>query len=428
MIKIKDIYFLFFVLITILSVNNWTSLPIGNTFFWWAVQILFFITVLVTKKNFYNPLNKKNNFPIILFLFWMFICIVRGCFVAENYWEWKNLVTTSFVLLLGLVVFVFENPILNQFLLNKWFKFILPLFFISILFTTGDAYGHYLAPILLLLLVFPLLTKKWKIIVVFLTLFVIVMAQTARSNVIKFSVALFMGSLIYYFRFFFSKKVFTILRLVFLLAPIVLFTLGILGIFNVFKMSEYIEGDYKAKVEVDGKISEESLTVDTRTGLYIEVLTSAVKNDYILLGRTPARGNDSLAFGEFLAVELNTGKSERFGNEVSILNVFTWTGVVGVVLYFFIFFRASYLAIHKSNNIFIKIIGLFVAFRWLYAWVEDFSRFDMSNIILWMLISMCFSIEFRNMTNFEFKLWVRGIFSEKFKKLSKLTQNNNRSI
>jgi len=193
-------------------------------------------------------------------------------------------------------------------------------------------------------------------------------------------------------------------------------------------MSEYIEGDYKAKVEVDGKISEESLTVDTRTGLYIEVLTSAVKNDYILLGRTPARGNDSLAFGEFLAVELNTGKSERFGNEVSILNVFTWTGVVGVVLYFFIFFRASYLAIHKSNNIFIKIIGLFVAFRWLYAWVEDFSRFDMSNIILWMLISMCFSIEFRNMTNFEFKLWVRGIFSEKFKKLSKLTQNNNRSI
>jgi hypothetical protein len=425
MIKIKNIYFLFFVLITILSVNNWTSLPIGNTFFWWGVQFLFFITVLSTKKNFYNPINKKNNLTVVLFLMWMLICIVRACFVAENYWEWKNLVTTSFVLLLGLVVFVFTNPVLNQFLLRNWFKFILPLFFLFILFIRGDAYGHYLVPIILLLLVFPLLTKKWKIIVLFFMLFTVIVSQSSRSNVIKFSLAFLFGTLIYYFRFIFSIKVFNLIRLVFLIAPIVLFTMGVLGIFNVFKMSDYIEGDYTTKVKVNGEINEESLTADTRTFIYMEVLSSAVKNDYVLFGRTPARGNDSVLFAELAEI---TGKAERFGNEVSILNVFTWTGLVGVVLYFFIFFRASYLAINKSKNFFMKIIGLFVAFRWLYAWVEDFSRFDMSNIILWMLISMCFSIEFRNMNNFEFKLWVRGIFTDKFKKLFKVTQNNNQPI
>jgi hypothetical protein len=426
MIKFKNIYFLFFFLITILSVNNWTSLPIGNTFFWWAVQFLFFITILSTRKSFFNKLNKKTIWSVNLFLAWIVICIVRACFVAENYWEWKNLVTTSFVLLLGLVISVFMNPELNQFLLKKWFKFVLPLFFLFILFIRGDAYGHYLAPIILLLLVFPLLTKKWQIIVLFFMLFTVIVSQSSRSNVIKFSVAFLFGYLIYYFRFVFSIKIFNLIRLLFLIAPIVFFTLGVLGVFNVFKISDYIKGNYTTKVLVNGEINEESLTVDTRTFIYLEVLSSAVKNDYVLLGRTPARGNDSVAFGAILAEELNTGKTERFANEVSILNVFTWTGLVGVVLYFLVFFRASYLAINKSNNFFMKTIGIFVAFRWMYAWVEDFSRFDMSNIILWMLISMCFSIEFRNMSNFEFKLWVRGIFDKRYvlktKKLKRINE------
>jgi hypothetical protein len=433
MIKVKNVYFLFFVLITLLSVNNWSSIPIGNTFFWWAVQFLFFFILIKTKKSFYNPLNKKNILPVVFFLIWALICVFRAFFVAENYWEWKNLVTMSFVLLLGLVVFVFTNPELNQFLLKKWFRYILPLFFLFILFLRDDAYGQYLAPVILLLLVFPLLTKKWQIIVLFFTLFVILMGQTARSNVIKFSMAFLFGYFIYYFRLFFSKKVFNIIRLLFLIGPIVLFTLGVLGVFNVFKMSDYIEGDYTVKNEkLNGEIGQESLTTDTRTLLYVEVLSSAIKNDYVFLGRTPARGNDSVGFGAFLAEELNTGKSERFANEVSILNVFTWTGLVGVVLYFFIFIRASYLAIHKSNNFFMKIIGLFVAFRWVYAWIEDFSRFDLSNMILWMLISMCFSIEFRNMTNFEFKLWVRGIFDSRYKhqfqKLNRLENVNKKSL
>jgi hypothetical protein len=187
-----------------------------------------------------------------------------------------------------------------------------------------------------------------------------------------------------------------------------------MGVFNVFKMDKYIKGEYKISRSTKGEEKEESLTTDTRTFLYEEVLESAVKHNYSLLGRTPARGNDSASFGSFLADELNTGKMERFSNEVSILNVFTWTGLVGVILYFFIFIKASYLAINKSNNIYVKIIGLYVAFRWTYAWVEDFSRFDLSYLFLWIMIGMCFSRAFRNMTDLELKLWVRGIFEKHY--------------
>ena len=109
---------------------------------------------------------------------------------------------------------------------------------------------------------------------------------------------------------------------------------------------------------------------------------------------------------------MHTEKQERFANEVSILNIFTWLGIVGVLLYFLIFIKATYLAINESNNIFIKLIGLNISFRWTYGFVEDFSRIDLSNIFLWLMIGMCFSESFRQMTNAEMKYWVRGIFEK----------------
>jgi hypothetical protein len=84
-----------------------------------------------------------------------------------------------------------------------------------------------------------------------------------------------------------------------------------------------------------------------------------------------------------------------------------------VLLCFFVFFKASYLAIYKSGNVYIKIVGLYISFRWLYTWVEDFTNFDLNYIFLWILISMCYSASFRNMSEQEFKTWVRGIFKAK---------------
>jgi hypothetical protein len=133
----------------------------------------------------------------------------------------------------------------------------------------------------------------------------------------------------------------------------------------------------------------------------------------VLFGRTPARGNDSNLFGLHQLRELKTGKKERYANEVSILNIFTWTGLIGVILYFFVFLKASYLAVVKSNSFFMKLLGLFVAFRWVYAFIEDFSNFNLYYIFLWIMIGMCFSKEFREMNDEEIKYWVEGLFKKK---------------
>jgi hypothetical protein len=337
-------------------------------------------------------------------------------FVAENYWEWKNLILTSMVLSIPLSIYISTNKGMVQKLISTWLKYALPLFFIFVFIIYDDAIGRYLFPISFLFLFFPILNTKWKLILIFFIFIVLVADLSARSNVIKFLVPAILSS-IYYIRFLTGKKIMETGRLFLMFLPMVLFALALSGIFNPFKMDEYIKGDYAVTKNKEGEQKESSLTADTRTGLYVEVLESAVNNDYILFGRTPARGNDSILFGSFLSEDLNTGKMERFANEVSILNVFTWTGLVGVIFYFLVFFKASYLAINKSNNIFIKITGLYISFRWVYAWVEDFSRFDLSNIFLWISIGMCFSISFRSMSNKEFIIWVRGIFDNRYRKL-----------
>ena len=411
-IKLTQIITYGILLLTLISINQWSLLNIGFTFFWWFVNIAILISFFKLKKTVYDPTNDKNILSIKLFLIWNIICIVRGGLVAENYWEWKNLINTAMVLLLPLSIYIATNKINVQDILRVWVRYAMPAFILFIPFLFSDAFGHYLAPIILLILWFPLLPKKWKIIVIISTLFMILAGQTARSNIIKFVMAFGLG-LVFYFRVFIPTVLYRLGRLFLLMAPVLFFALAVTGVFNIFKMDEYIEGDYKSVEVIDGKRKETTAVADTRSFLYLEVIISALKHNYTIQGRTPARGNDSNSFGKHQLRELKTGKKERFANEVSILNVFTWTGLIGVLLYFFIFLKASYLAVNKSESYFMKILGLFIAFRWAYAFIEDFSRFDLFNVFLWIMIGMCFSKEFRNMNDDEIGNWVKAIFKKK---------------
>jgi hypothetical protein len=296
-----------------------------------------------------------------------------------------------------------------QIIVRTWSIYGLILFIIFSPFLWGDAVGKFLMPISFLLLFSPLLNTKWKIFVFSFTFYAIFFDVTARSNFIKFVVPLFLGFL-YYFKNYLSFKILNIIRLILLSIPFILFLLGATDIFNLFKLDKYFGEQTLKNKTISGDEVEENLIVDNRNLLYIEVIESAIKNNYIIFGRTPARGYDSNSFGDYNKEKLKTGKRERFSNEVSILNIFTWLGIIGVILYFIIFLKASYFAIIESNNIFIKIVGLNISFRWAFGFVEDFSNFDLSNIFLWLMIGMCFSKTFRQMSNSQIKNWVLSVF------------------
>jgi hypothetical protein len=404
-------------LVTVYSINQWSKIDLGNTFVWWVIDLFVLVEFVKAKKLYYDIDNNRFIRVIYLFLAWNIICVIRGLFVADNYWQWKDLTGNAIIFLMPLSIYVTTNKQLMQNIIGSWFKYALPAFILFVpIFALPDAMGRYLVPVSFAALFFPVLSKKWKIITLIFTLIVIFGALDARSSVIKFSLSLLLSS-IYLFRKLFIVKLLGVIRLLLLIMPIILFSLALSGVFNIFRMDDYIKGDYKTTVVQDGATEEESLTVDTRTFLYQEVLASAVKYNYIWLGRTPARGNESPSFGEYSMDVLKTGTMDRPYNEAGILNTFTWTGLVGVILYFLVFYQASYLAIKKSSNIFIKIVGTYVAFRWAFSWVEDFSAFDLSYFYLWVLIGMCFSKSFREMDDLQMKNWILGIFDKRYRVL-----------
>lgn len=393
-----------------------------STTVWWVISVAILVVFVFSNYYFFDKKNSINLQLVKIYLIWNIICIIRGMFVAEGYWEWKGLIGNIFALLLPIVAYSATNKVVVQSLLSFYIKYGLPLFLLFALLIRTDAYGFYLVPVSFLLLFLPALSLRQKLVLIFFTAVVLTADLGARSNIIKFVVP-FVFLLFYYFRNTISVKTMEIIRLILIATPILFFVLGVTGVFNVFKMDEYIKTDYEGTgVDEAGNRVKTDLKGDTRTFIYIEVLQSAKKNNYWLFGRTPARGNESESFGE-IEYEL-TRRYERLTNEVAITNVFTWTGIIGVILYFLIFFSASFLAVNRSENIYVKIIGLYIAFRWLYAWVEDVNNFSLNYLMLWIMLGLCYSFTFRGMTNREVTIWVRGIFDKRYLTFENPTDKN----
>ena len=392
-----------------------SSLPylviLNKTVVWWALSFFILIVFYLSNNYFLDTENKKNLIVLNIYMFWIIICIIRGAFIAETYWDWKGLVNNMMGLLLPIVAYSATNKVIVQSILSTYIKYGLPLFIILMVFIRADAFGFYLMPVSFLLLFLPALTTKQRVILFSFALVVLISDLGARSNVIKFSMPLMTLS-IYYFRKYLSNSILESGRLILIIAPFVFLSLGASGVFNLFNMDDYLGEQRVTKTIVGDNQSDENLAADTRTFIYVEVVQSAIKNNYWLFGRTPARGNDSMSFGvdgfEF------TGRYERLSNEVGIANVFTWMGVFGVFLYLLVFIKASYLAVNRSNNIYAKMIGIYVAFRWLYSWIEDVNNFSINYFMLWIMIGLCFSYSFRKMSDYEVSIWIRGVFDKRY--------------
>lgn len=377
----------------------------------WAASFFTLALFFLSWRYFFDVANKKEMMVVNIYFLWTIISIVRGLFEVQSYWEWKGLISNSMGLLLIVVVYAATNRVVVQSLLSFYVKYGLPLFLILIFLIRPDAYGFYLMPVSFLLIFLPALSTKQRIVLFLFAAIVLVADLGARSNVIKFAIPL-MILLIYRYKNYISNSILEFARITLIILPFVLFILGATGTFNVFDTSEYLGEQNVTKTDLKGNQYEENIAGDTRTFIYVEVLQSAIQNDYWLFGRTAARGNDSEAFGaknyEF------TGRYERLANEVGVANVFTWMGVIGVVLYLFVFFKASSLAVNRSNNIYAKMIGIYVAFRWLYSWVEDVNNFTLNYFMLWIMIGLCFSYSFRMMSDYEVTIWIRGIFDKRY--------------
>lgn len=386
-----------------------TEYPFGNTAMWWGLHAIIIFTLFALRFD-CKAVNAAELF-VDVYLLWNVFSILRGFWVAETYWDWKFLLDFSMALMLPLAAFM-ANELANVRRFIWGFVYlVVPSFFVIAGFIWSDSYGFYLAMLPVLIVFSPYIKPKWKYFLILCAVFIVVQNFSARSTVIRYGFALVVALL-----FFLNKNTLRIFteatrKLIFIL-PIFLFFLAAFDYFNVFKMDEYLTFDYvEVSVKSEGAIEDRSLKVDTRTFLYQEVIDSALYNDYWLIGRTPARGNDTIAFA-ISSYEVS-GRDERPANEVAILNIFTWTGVVGVFLFGVALWKSSSLAINNSKNKLSQMVGVYVAFGWAFSWVENVNLFNLNNLMFWMLVGLCCSKEFREMTDCEMTCWVQSIFMRK---------------
>lgn len=386
-------------LISVSSVLQWCELLIGNTFLWWLLDGLILIKFFVLTRG------QERITPIFVFLLCVGVSFVYGVtWQAYTYWDWKLLVSNLMVFSLPLTVYVFLTPSILGSVLHFWLRRAWIILLILAPFLASDAFGRFLMPYSFLALFFTILNTRNRIIIAIAYGITITLGNESRSDMLKFSVCLLLG-FVYYIpiiRSIFKRWMKEIVYVLWVL-PIVMLGLGVTGVFNVFNIEEELglEGTYMIKSSNSGE--DVSALTDTRTFLYSEEITSAIKNNYVIQGRSMARGYDSLFFGD----NDESKRGERGKCETSILNIFNYFGLIGVIIYFGIFVTASYKAIAHSKNVYVPIIGVYVAFRWLFGWIEDFSNFDLNYLFLWIMISICYSDEYRNMTNQEFIGWIR---------------------
>lgn len=412
MIKRYNFYFRFLIVILLIvcvtGENQFSeNIPISTNVLDFFLAYLGFVLLLILSRKRDVLLIDNGTRSIIKVYFWWFgLNCFRGLFMAVDYFSYRNLFYCIPITFFPLFFYVFTNPQNLAVFLNKWMKFCLPLF-CGLVFVLGtDAYGFYLMPITLLSLFLFSIKPKWGLLLLLVTCFVVLSDLGARSNVIKFVIPILL-SLAFLFRRIISVKLLRIIAFAFVLGPYLLIPLAAFGGFNILQDSGYSK-EYSATHKGQG--TDEDLFQDTRSFIYYEVIESAINNNYVLWGRTPARGNDSntLLFLEF-GDEHNRPVQERFANEIGAANAFTHFGLIGLIVFLIFYYRAAFLALYRSNSFYMKLVGVSIAFRSFFFFLEDYYSFRIQTFSLIFLLCMCFSTSFREMTDKDFKVWINQI-------------------
>lgn len=399
-------------LLTLLLVANsiyavaWLgSYTYHNAVIEFVINVLIIAIAVVASSS--RHLEERKSYKIVVIYFiWMLLQSVRGLLGCEIYMDYRQLVDGMIMLSLPILLYLFAYPSVVQYVLRKWLFWGGLIFLVFVSWNVGPN-CLYLAPISLFACFFFDLPKKWKI-TIGIILFIWLSTIMDRANLLR-SAMMIACAVAFKYRRFVSDKLLKIVHHLFIFVPLILLLLGFGGIFNFFKyLQDDNDGRHTEQIKkADGSVKEVDVFGDTRTFIYTEVLDSSVKHGHVLWGRTPARGNDDYFFESLINDDKGNQlrKNERHVNEVGFLNVYTWIGLIGIILYSLLYLKASLLALHHSKNSYIKYLGIFIAFRWALGWIEDINLFFIQSIILWMLIAMCMSKKFRDMNDSEFRSW-----------------------
>ena len=378
-----------------------------------AITLYFYYLIYKNRKeaNIIPDYKKIMN----LYLLYVIFTFIRGFWVIE-FWtdDTRSLVNGTLLMLMPIIIWYFSNPDKFSQLLSFWSKkWIVPSIIILLLFFVKEGYAHLLAPAYFLILFYKELPKKYRRYVWIILAMVIYGGLSARSNVLRFAIVVLLSYL------FIVKQIFRNLKRFswsfFAILPIVLLLLGTLGIYNPFKAlsnNANLNINFAEAQDKTGTVIQKA-NEDTRTFIYEGVLATSLKNDSWLIGRTFVRGYEvDQLFGvvDYQIIFVSTGRMESTSCEVGILNPFTWMGLIGLLLYSLMILAPSWYGVFRGRNKYVQCIGIILAFRFMFSFIEEMQTFGWNTITLWLMVAMCISPKFLKMNNNEMKIWIYSTF------------------
>ena len=367
---------------------------------------------------FSKHLFSKPHFRMAtIFLLWATFGILRGMFNVQGYWGYRGWLGCVVSVLSFLWVYVLASPGMSTLMLRTWNRYFAPFFLLLcswaiplgrlafLLTPVSYFYGAFLR---------ILQKNKWPLIIVGVTLVILLFGITNRSAVLK--VIFILGlALSLWFNRQIAEGLYKLSHTLFYFLPILFLALGLSGTFNIFKVfAEEDTGSTRVKELVleESASGKDQLTTDTRTHIYKQVISSARHRNYYLFGCSVGRGHDWNVKSDIKAArEHGLPYVERLQDETGLPNIFTWLGIVGLILYSGLFFQASWLGLYRSRNIYVKALAVAVAFHWLFGWLEESNNFAPIDFSLFLLLGLCLSPDFRRMSDVEFRLWFRSLFT-----------------
>jgi len=350
----------------------------------------------------FNPNLPYKKLVIAFFIYGIFI-LIRSATIAQSYEQWRYLVTLGmFFILFPWLIFIGSFPIFTFSILKTMLSYSLPLSFVFFVldrmnWSENVHYVKYTSIIYFLILFLPYLKSKWKVIIIVISITSLLSNLENRTNIISIFTSYFM---MFFGYLLLKESISKIIRFVLVFLPILLFLLGISGIFNVFGFI-----DKKDNYIISTTTTEVNMTSDSRTAIYKDAINNIIEKKNWLIGN----GVTDI-YKTNLALDLTGYEKGRMGaSEAGFLNILSFGGIIFTVIIFLLFYLSSYLAIYKSKNSIVKQLGLYIALQWFLIFIEKPLELNFYWASMFIIIGICLSPEFRNCSNNQIEKFLKTL-------------------
>lgn len=342
-----------------------------------------YLLILILAYNFFKNINKLNFLEkqfrsfYLLTLLYFFFQLIRGCLIAESYWEYKWVFYNYlpwFFCLTGIFFGYLVNEVNKG--LFKIFYFVITFSLITLFyFENNQIFQKSFAWIYIPILFYNYLSKNQKIVLLLLTVFIISMFYFDwRTQIIRI-VYSYLIIFIISFNILKSKVVIKIICNFFIISPFIYLFLITNINYDLFDLI----------------LSKEStLPLENTRSFLIEQIIEEMKISEIsfLFGGSPTQSFYSYHF--LTDDNFVTGQFNRFSAETGFVTLFLKTGLIGLIL-LSILNLYSISNLLKNNNKISLILSLSIAFNWILFFIELPIVMNFSNFLFFLLPGLAFS-------------------------------------